>query len=126
MRELRSAEWKSRAARGPNVPHPATSHLVAESCEVTLKALVLALQGLDAGQVVAVVVSVQSLILLLNPLFGLIRISVGRRADGDGLLGPATTTKSSTKQKTHIRSLPPSLLSSAPRDRCGPGRQSTE
>lgn len=74
---------KSRAARGQNVPRPATSHLVTESREVPLKALVFALQGLDAGQIVAVVVGVQSLILLFNPLFGLVRISVGRSTDGE-------------------------------------------
>lgn len=35
-----------------------SSHLVAEGREVPLKALVLALQGLDTGQVVAIIVCV--------------------------------------------------------------------
>lgn len=36
-----------------------------------------ALQGLDTGQVVTVIVCVQSLILLFDPLFGFISISTG-------------------------------------------------
>jgi len=52
----------------------AASHLVPQSGQVSLEALVLALQGLDAGQVVAVVVRVQRLVLLLDPLLGLVGI----------------------------------------------------
>lgn len=58
---------------------PGTTHLVTQSCKVPLKALMLALQGLDTGQIMAIVVCVQSLILLFNPLFCLVRVSVDNR-----------------------------------------------
>ena len=51
-----------------------SSHLVSQSCQVSLEAFVFALQSLDAGQVVAVVVGVQRLVLLLDPLFGLVGV----------------------------------------------------
>lgn len=35
----------------------------------------LALQGLDTGQIVAIIVCVQSLVLLFNPFFGFVSIS---------------------------------------------------
>lgn len=50
------------------------SHLISQGGQVSLKALVFALKGLNAGQVVAIVVCVQRLVLLLDPLLGLIRI----------------------------------------------------
>lgn len=51
------------------------SDLVTQRCQVPLEAFVLALQRLHAGQVVAVVVRVQSLVLLLDPLLRLVGIS---------------------------------------------------
>lgn len=50
------------------------SDLVSQGGQVSLEALVFALQGLHAGQVVAVVVGVEGLVLLLDPLLGLISI----------------------------------------------------
>lgn len=50
------------------------SDLVSQGSQVSLEALVLALKGLHAGQVVAVVVGVEGLVLLFDPLLGLIRI----------------------------------------------------
>lgn len=78
VRELRSAKGKICSARGQTVDGTATSHLVAKSRKIPLKALVLALQGLDTGQIVAVIVCVERLILLFNPLFGFVGISTGR------------------------------------------------
>lgn len=49
-------------------------YLVSQGGQVSLEALVLALQGLHAGQVVAVVVGVEGLVLLLDPLLGLISV----------------------------------------------------
>lgn len=49
-------------------------YLVSQGGQVSLEALVFALQGLHAGQVVAVVVGVEGLVLLLDPLLGLISI----------------------------------------------------
>lgn len=51
------------------------SHLVSQRCQVPFEALVFALQRLDAGQVVAVVVGVESLVLLFNPFFSFVSIS---------------------------------------------------
>lgn len=51
------------------------SDLVTQGCQVSLKALMFALQSLDTGQVMAVVVSVEGLVLLLDPLFSFICIS---------------------------------------------------
>ena len=56
------------------------SDLVPERGQVPLEAFVFALQSLNAGQVVAVVVRVESLVLLLDPLFGFVSVSV----DGHG------------------------------------------
>ena len=53
--------------------------LVPEGGQVSLEAFVFALQSLNTGQVVTVVVSVESLVLLLNPLFGFISVSVEAR-----------------------------------------------
>lgn len=50
------------------------SDLVTQGCQVSLKAFMFALQSLDTGQVVTVVVSVEGLVLLLNPLFSFISI----------------------------------------------------
>lgn len=50
------------------------SDLVSQGSQVSLEALVFALQGLHAGQVVAVVVGVEGLVLLLDPLLGFISI----------------------------------------------------
>lgn len=50
------------------------SDLIAQSCQVSLKPFMFALQSLDTGQVVAVVVGVEGLVFLLNPLFSLIGI----------------------------------------------------
>lgn len=53
------------------------AHLVSQSGQVSLEALVFALESLHAGQVVAVIVGVQGLILLLDPLLGLVGIPAG-------------------------------------------------
>lgn len=50
------------------------SDLVAQGSQVPLKAFMFTLQGLHAGQVMAVVVGVKSLVLLLDPLFSFICI----------------------------------------------------
>lgn len=50
------------------------SDLITQSCQVSLKTFMFALQSLDAGQVVTVVVGGEGLVFLFNPLFGLIRI----------------------------------------------------
>lgn len=50
------------------------SDLVSQGSQVSLEALVLALEGLHTGQVVAVVVGVKGLVLLLDPFLGLISI----------------------------------------------------
>lgn len=50
------------------------SDLVTQGCQVSLKAFVFTLQSLDAGQVVTIVVSVEGLVLLLNPFFSFISI----------------------------------------------------
>lgn len=52
------------------------SHLVSQGCQVSLKALMFSLQCLHAGQVVPIIVRVQSLVLLLDPLLGLVSIPV--------------------------------------------------
>ena len=49
-------------------------HLISKGSQVSLKALMLALQGLNTGQVMAIVVSVKGLVFLLDPLLSLIRI----------------------------------------------------
>lgn len=48
--------------------------LIAQRRQVSLEAFVFALQRLDAGQVVAVVVRVQRLVLLLDPLLGFVGV----------------------------------------------------
>ena len=51
--------WRLQQNLGkPALRRSAASHLVAKGREVPLEALMLALQGLDTGQVVAIVVCV--------------------------------------------------------------------
>lgn len=50
--------------------------LITEGCQVSLKAFMFTLQSLNTGQVMTVIVSVECLVLLLNPLFSFISIPV--------------------------------------------------
>lgn len=50
--------------------------LITQGCQVSLKAFMFTLQCLNTGQVMTVVVSVECLVLLLNPLFSFISIPV--------------------------------------------------
>lgn len=51
-----------------------SSDLITQSCQVPLKAFMFTLQSLDTGQVMTVVVCVEGLVLLLDPLFSFISI----------------------------------------------------
>lgn len=50
--------------------------LITQGCQVSLKPFMFTLQSLNTGQVMAIVVSVECLVLLLNPLFSFISIPV--------------------------------------------------
>lgn len=50
-------------------------YLISQSCQVSLEAFMFALQCLNTGQVMTVVVSVEGLVFFFNPFFGFISIS---------------------------------------------------
>ena len=52
--------------------------LLPKGGKVTLQPLMLPLQALDSGQVMAKVLNVQGLVFLINPVLGFISISVGK------------------------------------------------
>lgn len=58
----------------PNYQYERQSDLITKSSKISLKAFMFTLQSLDTGQIMTIIVCVEGLVLLFNPLFGFISI----------------------------------------------------
>lgn len=88
LRTLKISKAPSIKSVNDTESHFCPIDLVSKSGQISLKALVFTLQSLDAGQVVTVVVSVESLVLLLDPLFSFICISGEEQTEESPMKSP--------------------------------------